>query len=142
MTRIFNWVLSHPKSVLLLLLLLTGMAVNQMRQIHIETDMEAMLPHDSDAFINKQLLEERFGATDMVIIGMINEGSEGIYNQHSLALVDELTNWLQEQPQFRTLALNDLLSLSTIKDIQGSEAGLDVAQFMPEVPRTASRSNT
>lgn len=139
MTRIFNWVLSHPKIVLLVLLLATGAAVNQMRQIHIETDMEAMLPHDSDAFINKQVLEERFGTTDMVIIGMLNDGKDGIYNPRSLALVDELTNWLQEQPQFRTLALNDLLSLATIKDIRGSEAGLDVEQFMPEVPESSEQ---
>ncbi|MDQ6966519.1 MAG: MMPL family transporter, partial [Mariprofundaceae bacterium] len=139
MQRIFNWVLSHPKSVVLLLLLLTGLAVSQMRHIHIETDMDAMLPKHSDAYINKQVLEDRFGSSDMVIIGVINDEKEGIYNTHSLKLVEEMTDWLAEQPQFRTLALNDLLSLATIKDIRGSEAGLDVEKFMDGVPETQAQ---
>jgi len=139
MKRIFNWVLTHPKSVLLLLVLTTAIAVNQMRQIHIETDMDAMLPHHSDAYINKQVLEERFGSSDMVIIGMTNDDKEGIYNQRSLALVQELTDWLAEQPLFRTLALNDLLSLATIKDIRGSEAGLDVEPFMDGLPENQAQ---
>jgi len=129
MKSVFNWVLNHPKVVLLLLLLITGMAVNQMRHIHIETDVDAMLPKHSDAYLNKQILEERFGSSDMVIIGIINE-KNGIYNKETLAMVQELTDWLGEQPLFRTLALNDLLSLATIKDIRGSEYGMDVVPFM------------
>jgi len=129
MKNIFNWVLNHPKVVLALLLVITGLAVNQMRHIHIETDVDAMLPKHSDAYLNKQVLEERFGSSDMVIIGIINE-KNGIYNKETLAMVQELTDWLREQPLFRTLALNDLLSLATIKDIQGSEYGMDVVPFM------------
>ncbi|MDT8376113.1 MAG: MMPL family transporter [Mariprofundaceae bacterium] len=136
MKQIFNRVLTHPKSVLLLLLLATVLAASQMRHIYIETDMDAMLPKHSDAYINKQVLEERFGSTDMLIIGVINDEEGGIYNKRSLALVQELTDWLAEQPHFRTLALNDLLSLSTIKDIRGSENGLDVEKFMDGVPQT------
>ena len=139
MKQIFNWVLTHPKSVLLMLLLTTVLAVSQMRHIHIETDMDAMLPKHSDAYINKQVLEERFGSVDMVIIGIINDAKDGVYNTKSLTLVQELTDWLAEQPQFRTLALNDLLSLATIKDIRGSEAGLDVEPFMDGVPESQTQ---
>jgi len=135
MKTIFNWVLTHPKLILLLLLAITAVAANQARYIHIETDVDAMLPKHSDAYLNKQVLEERFGSTDMVIIGILNE-KEGIYNQQNLALVEELTNWLGEQPLFRTLALNDLLSLATIKDIRGTEFGMDVEPFMDAVPET------
>jgi len=139
MKRIFNWVLTHPKSVLLVLVLATVLAASQMRHIYIETDMDAMLPKHSDAYINKQVLEERFGSTDSVIIGIINNEKDGVYNTESLKLVQELTDWLAEQPHFRTIALNDLLSLATIKDIRGSEAGLDVEKFMDGVPETQAR---
>jgi len=118
----------------LMLLLTTALAASQMRNLHIETDMDAMLPKHSDAYVNKQVLEERFGSTDLVIVGIINDKKDGIYNTHSLAIIQELTNWMEEQPLFRTLALNDLLSLDTIKDIRGSEAGLDVEQFMDGLP--------
>ncbi len=139
MKNIFNWVLTHPKSILLLLILMTGLAASQMRHIHIETDMEAMLPKHSDAFINKQILEEKFGSVDMLIIGVINDEKDGVYNMHSLSLVQELTDWLAEQPYFRTVALNDLLSLATIKDIRGSEAGMDVELFMDGVPENQAQ---
>jgi len=139
MQRIFNWVLTHPKSVLLVLVLATILAASQMRHIYIETDMDAMLPKHSDAYINKQVLEERFGTTDSVIIGIINDEKDGVYNTSSLKLVQELTDWLGEQPYFRTLALNDLLSLATIKDIRGSDAGLDVEKFMDGVPESQAQ---
>ncbi len=132
MHTLFEWVLKHPKSVLLFLLLLTGLAGSQMRHLKMETDLEQMLPKTLDAYVNKQVLEERFGATDMVVFGIFNDAEEGIYNPHSLALVAELTDWLQSRKEFRTLAMNDLLSLSTVKDIRGTADGLDVQQFMEE----------
>ena len=135
MHKLFNWILEHPKTVLFLLFVLTAMAVNQMRSIHIETDTDAMLPKHSDAYINKQVLDEKFGSSDLVIIGLINK-QDGVYNKHTLSLVQELTDWLGEQPLLRTLSLNDLLSLATIKDIRGSASGLDVEPFMDGVPET------
>lgn len=135
MHKLFSWILEHPKSVLLLLFIITAIAANQMRSIHIETDTDAMLPKHSDAYINKQVLDEKFGSSDLVIIGILNK-KEGVYNQHTLALVQELTDWLGEQPLLRTLSLNDLLSLATIKDIRGSASGLDVEPFMDGVPQS------
>jgi len=135
MHKIFNWILDHPKTVLVMLFVFTALAMNAMRSIHIETDTDAMLPKHSDAYINKQVLDEKFGSSDLVIVGLINK-KDGIYNQHTLSLVQELTDWMGEQPLLRTLSLNDLLSLSTIKDIRGSASGLDVEPFMDGVPET------
>ncbi len=135
MHKLFTWILEHPKAVLLMLFVITAMAANQMRHVHIETDTDAMLPKDSEAYINKQVLDEKFGSSDLVIIGIINK-QEGVYNKHTLGLVQELTDWLAEQPLLRTLSLNDLLSLATIKDIRGSASGLDVEPFMDGVPQT------
>ncbi len=135
MNKLFTWILEHPKSVLLMLFVFTALALNGMRSIHIETDTDAMLPKDSTAYINKQVLDEKYGSSDLVIVGIINE-KDGVYNKETLALVQELTDWMGEQPLLRTLSLNDLLSLSTIKDIRGSASGLDVEPFMDEVPET------
>lgn len=134
MKQLFDWVLRHPKSIIVLLIAVTGLAIGQMRNLQLETDLEAMLPKDLDAYINKHVLEERFGAEDMVVIGILNETPEGVYNPHTLKLVAELTDWLQTRSEFQTLALNDLLSLSTIKDIRGTDEGLDVGRFMEDVP--------
>ena len=131
MKSIFNWVLSHPKLVLLGLLIFTVLAGSQLQHLKSETDIESMLPRTLDAYVNKKVLEEKFGAADMVVIGIVNE-KEGIYSPGSLKIVAEMSDWMQQQPEFETLALNDLLSLSTIKDIHGTADGLDVEQFMEE----------
>jgi len=141
MKQLFDWVLRHPKWIIVLLIAVTGLAMNQMRNLQLETDIEAMLPKDLDAYVNKYVLEERFGAEDMVVIGILNETQEGVYNPHTLQLVAELTDWLQTRSEFQTLALNDLLSLSTIKDIRGTEEGLEVEQFMEDVPEDAEAIN-
>ena len=135
MNKLFTWILEHPKSVLVMLFVLTAVSLNAMRSIHIETDVDAMLPKHSDAYINKQVLDNTFGSSDLVIVGILNK-EKGIYNEHTLGLVQELTDWMSDQPLLRTLSLNDLLSLATIKDIQGSASGLDVEPFMDGVPKT------
>ena len=72
--------LRHPKWIIVLLIAVTGLAVGQMRNLQLETDLEAMLPKDLDAYVNKYVLEERFGAEDMVVIGILNDTPEGVYN--------------------------------------------------------------
>ncbi|MFQ5345981.1 MAG: RND family transporter, partial [Mariprofundus sp.] len=88
-------------------------------------------PHSMDAYTNKKKLEKIFSSADMVVIGITNDqDQDGIYNPHTLKLVDELTGWLQMHKEFRTLALSDLMSLSTIKDIRGTADGMEVGHFM------------
>ncbi len=77
MTRLFRWIVDHPKSTLLLVLLTTVLLASQMRHMRMETNIEEMLPKTMDAYINKQVLEERFGAADMVVIGILNDAPRG-----------------------------------------------------------------
>lgn len=127
----FEFTVKRAWWILLLLALVTAGFVSQMSKLHLETNIEEMLPKDMDAYLNKQRLEKDFNAADMVVIGILKKDQEGIYNAHSLALVDELTQWLRTRKEFRTLALADLMSLSTIKNIRGTEDGMEVEEFMP-----------
>ena len=131
MKPLFERIVHRAWWVLLFLLLVTVGFASQMSKLHLETNIEEMLPKNMDAYLNKQRLEKDFNAADMVVIGILKDDKEGIYNAHTLALVDELTQWLRTRKEFRTLALADLMSLSTIKDIRGTEDGMDVVPFMP-----------
>ncbi|RMF11616.1 MAG: RND family transporter [Candidatus Dadabacteria bacterium] len=136
MERLFRQVVHHPWVILLLLVLMTVGLGSQLPKTTMETNIEEMLPKALDAYINKKRLEEDFNAADMVVIGILNETDpHGIYNPHTLKLVDELTNWLRTRKEFRTIGLSDLLSLSTIKDIRGTADGMEVELFMPSPPK-------
>ncbi len=136
MEGMFRQIVRHPWVVLLLLVLVTAGLGSQLPKTTMETNIEEMLPKDLDAYINKKRLEKDFNAADMVVIGILNETDPaGIYNPHTLKLVDELTNWLRTRKEFRTVGLSDLLSLSTIKDIRGTADGMEVEPFMPSPPK-------
>ncbi len=131
MTILFERIARHPWLVLLFVVLATAGFVSQLPKLTMETNLERMLPEGMDAHINYLKLEKLFGTSNMVVIGIENNGADGIYNPHTLALVEELTHWLQTRKEFRSLALADLMSLSTIKDIRGTADGMDVERFMP-----------
>jgi len=133
MQNLFSLIVHRAWPVLILLAVITGGFVSQLPKIKMETNIENMLPHSMDAYLNKKKLEKLFSSADMVVIGITNDQSpDGIYNPHTLKLVDELTGWLQMHKEFRTLALSDLMSLSTIKDIRGTPDGMQVEHFMRE----------
>jgi len=133
----FSSIVKRAWLVLILLAIVTTASITQLPHLRMETNIEDMLPKSMDAYINKKKLEKLFSSTDMVVIGILNETHpEGIYNPHTLRLVDELTNWLKTRKEFRTLALSDLMSLSTIKDIRGTADGMEVERFMPQPATT------
>ncbi|MDQ6982249.1 MAG: hypothetical protein Q9M08_04485, partial [Mariprofundus sp.] len=92
MQTVFSFIVHRAWVVLILLAVVTAGFVSQLPKIKMETNIENMLPHSMDAYANKQQLEKLFSSTDMVVIGITNRQSpEGIYNPHTLKLVDEIT---------------------------------------------------
>jgi len=131
MKPLFSLVTRYAWLVLVVLVLITGGFASQLPHLKMETNLEKMLPDGMDAYVNRLELEKVFSSSDMVVIGIENTSEQGIYNPHTLALIDELTQWLKTRKEFRTLALSDLMSLSTIKDIRGTADGMEVERFMP-----------
>jgi len=142
MSSIFSFIVRRAWWILILLALLTAGFVSQLSHLKMETNIEEMLPKNMDAYTNKKKLEKIFSSADMVVIGITNYNNpQGIYNPHTLQLVDELTQWMKQHKEFRTLALADLMSLSTLKDIRGTADGMEVEQFM-ERPLSSAKDIT
>ncbi|MBL4759950.1 MAG: RND family transporter [Mariprofundaceae bacterium] len=131
MSSIFSFIVHRAWWVLVLIALITAGFASQLSHLKMETDISEMLPHSLDAYSNKKKLEKVFSSADMVVIGITNlDNPNGIYNAHTLKLVDELTQWLKMRKEFRTLALADLMSIATLKDMRGTADGMEVEQFM------------
>ncbi len=131
MSSIFSFIVRRAWWILILIALITGGFVSQLSSLKMETNIENMLPKSMDAYTNKKKLEKVFSSADMVVVGITNyHNPQGIYNPHTLQLIDELTQWMKQHKEFQTLALADLMSLSTIKDIRGTADGMEVEQFM------------
>jgi len=141
MQTFFSFIVHRAWVILILLSIATVGFVSQVPNLKMETNLEEMLPKSMDAYTNKKKLEKLFSSADMVVIGIENTGEQGIYQPHTLALVEEITQWLKTRKEFRTLALADLMSLSTIKDLRGTEDGMEVELFMPQALTQQNQMN-
>ena len=134
MKTIFEWTTTYPKTVLLILLLMTGFLGSRMGNITMETDSDAMMPEGHPAILYNDQVEDVFGIRDAMIVGIVNEEQGGVFNPGTLALVKRLTESIAALKGVVAITDDDVVSLSTIDNILGTENGFEVAKFMETLP--------
>ena len=136
MKRLNFWIIHHPKTVLALVIATTVIAVMQLPKLRTETNLESMFPDDHPVITYNDLAEEWFEVKDAIVIGVFNKGANGIYNSDSLSLIKEITDALKDMDGILNRKKSDIISLSSLDNIVGTELGMDVTPFMKEVPRS------
>ena len=132
--RFFSWVVGHPKSLILLgILLLAGMA-SQMIHLQKDTRADAFLAADNPALVYKDKVKEQFGLADPIVIAVVNETESGIFNPETLALVDQISQQLMD---IENIDPDRVVSLATENNITGNDEGMDVTPFFEPFPETA-----
>ena len=71
----------------------TIVAGMQMRNLRFESDAEAMIPPDDPVQRYNDLIEDRFGIRDLIIVGVLNDNPEenGVFNPRTLGIVKEFS---------------------------------------------------
>lgn len=133
MKRFLTFVIDHPRITLLMVGILTLFFFLNLKGTRMETDIEAFLPQKHPAIIFDNLVEDIFGVKSDMMLAVVNKGPEGIYNTESLALLQRLTEKLQAM---KGIISEDVDSLANLKNIVGTEEGMDVSPFMEEAPQT------
>ncbi|GAA6150895.1 efflux RND transporter permease subunit [Pseudoteredinibacter isoporae] len=83
--RLMQWSFDHPKRVFWATGLLCLLALVMFPRLSVDTDPENMLPHQHPARVLHEEIKQRFGLSDMVVLGIVNERhAQGIYNARSL----------------------------------------------------------
>lgn len=127
----------RPRTVYLMVLVLTLALGALIPRIHVDTDPENMLPADQPDRVFHNLVEQRFTLHDAIVVGAVNEDHpDGVFNPESLSALVELTDAI--------LALDgvidrDLMSLSTADNI--TQAGPGTIRFewmMQQAPEDAA----
>jgi predicted RND superfamily exporter protein len=103
------------------------------RTLRFETDVETMMPEHHPVFIYNKQVEELFDAKKRIIVGIINEGPNGVFNPDTLKLVEKMSLKIE---QMDGIIGEDLISLQTLDNIVGSEEGLEVVRLMETAPQT------
>ncbi len=125
---------AYPRLSLCLSVCLTLMLMYFIPTLEKDTRSDAFMPADHPALLLSEKARETFGLGDPMIIAIINKSPEGIFNPHTLQLVDWLTSQLEN---IDNLDPEEITSLATENNIIGTAEGMTVEPFFEAPPTTA-----
>ncbi len=133
MERMLNKLIRFPKTIIVVLLLITiAFFMVMKKNSRMETDLDEYMPQDHPAFVYSDEMKEVFDIKDGIIIAIENEA--GIYQTETLQKIKDLTKALGKMDEIEK---SDVTSLYTADNIIGTEEGLDVKAFYKRVPKIA-----
>jgi uncharacterized protein len=128
MDKLAKWIIRWPWITLGILLLITGFFLAGIPRLQINNSVDSMLPADHPARLLYDDVNDTFGGTDVMVIAV---HSEDIFSETTLTQVIELTEAFQRLP-----GVDEVVSLSTAKRMDGEDGNLAVRDLMPAVPES------
>lgn len=128
---VFWRITAFPKTFIALGLALIIVCASYIPTLVKDTRSDAFLPDDEPALVYRDKVKDIFGLTDPMVVAVVNDGPQGVFNPNSLALVD----WLSKEiAGLENVDPDRITSLATENNITGYEAGMRVEPFWEEVP--------
>ncbi len=138
MESFFRSIIRFRWLVIALVVGCTVLAWLQMSRLRFESDAEAMIPANDPVLHYSDLVEERFGIRDLIIIGVLNRNPDenGVFNPRTLGIVKEFSEQIALLPGIKAVRDEDVASVATMDNITGTADGMAVNPFMEDVPDT------
>jgi len=136
MEKLFRFIIRHPWTTILSILLLTVLLASQLPKMHLETDVDAYMPDEHPAIIYERKIDDIFSYHESMAIAIFNEGPDGVFNPQTLAKIKRLTEQIAQVPQVMSQRDDEVKSISTMDNIVGTPEGIEVIPIMEEVPQT------
>lgn len=130
--------IGRPKLVYALTALLMLVTGAMLPMIQIDTDPENMLPAGQADRVFHNEVEKWFGLHDAIVVGVVNEGPEGIYNPTTLGSLQRISEQIL---QIEGVIQPDLMSLAQADNL--TQEGPGVLRFewmMRETPQTQNQA--
>ncbi len=136
--KFYSVVINAPKFVVGLVVLLTLFFATQIN-LTWETDARVYMPKGHPAIIYDEIIEEKFGAKDAIIIGIVND--EGIFNYETLSRIARVTEKVAALDGVVANRMIDVASLSTASFFLGTETSIGAKRLMHTVPESEAEIN-
>jgi predicted RND superfamily exporter protein len=129
--KLTHFSIDHPKLVITLTLILTGLFLFQFPKAHIDTDPENMLEsHQPDRVFYDQVKKD-FGIRDMIVLGITDE--DGIFQLETLGKMARITDAILK---IDGIVVEDLISFTTTDNVTSEGGLMKVRRIMETVPQT------
>lgn len=136
--RFFVAVTAKPKTLVALGFLGILLFAALMPGLQKDTRSDAFIPADHPALKMRDKTRKLFGLEDPLVIAVVNEGEHGVFNPHTLYLLDWLTEQVKRLPQ---IDAERVTSLTTEKSIIGTSDGMLVEPFFEKPPTTQAQAD-
>jgi predicted RND superfamily exporter protein len=114
-------------AVLIASLVILAFFATQVGSLQKNTQTEAFINQDAPSLVYREKVEEIFNLKDPIIVAIVNETDQGIYNKESLNLVKWFSHELK---QVENIDPDVITSLSTESNIEGTEDGMVIDKFV------------
>lgn len=136
--RFFFAVTAKPKTIVTIGILLIVLFAVWIPTLKKDTRADAFIPPDHPALQLRDRTRQLFGLEDPLVIAVVNEGRSGVFNPHTLALVDWLTERVKKLPQVDP---ERVTSLATENNIIGTDDGMLVEPFFERPPLSQAEAD-
>ena len=139
MESIFHTIIRFRFPVIAAVLGVTIAAAMQLQYLRFESDAESMIPPNDPVLHYNDVVEERFGMLDLIIVGVLNDNPQenGVFNPRTLGIVKEFSEKIALLPGIKAVRDEDVTSVATMDNITGTSDGMAVDPFMQEPLRSA-----
>ena len=136
--NIATLIVGNPKKLIFFSLLLMAIIFSALPKLYKDTRSDAFLAADNPALLYREKVKAQFGLSDPIVVAIINESENGVFNPKSLQLLTRLTD---EISALSNINSDRVISLATENNITGSEDGMEVEPFFDEPPSTQAQAN-
>lgn len=136
--RFFLAVTAKPKGVVTVGVLVIVLFALWIPGLKKDTRADAFIPSDHPALQLRDRTKDLFGLEDPLVIAVVNQGENGVFNPHTLSLIEWLTGRVKALPQVDS---SRVTSLATENNIVGIDDGMRVERFFENPPADQAEAN-
>ncbi len=133
MRRFFESITAHPYAVLATGTVVALAFASFMLRLTRDTSPDAFIPKDHQALALNERIEEQFGLTEPIAVGVIRDHPDGIFTTTCLRFIQTLTRTIQDLP---CVATEDVISLATESGVYFDEGIPGFSPLLREIPES------
>ena len=134
MKKFIALITTYPRTVIFINLLTIAILALPIYKIHINPDLQALIPADDPDVIRMEELEEEFGGLDVILIIY---HADDVFAPDGLRMINDLTYALEDLPQ-----LDHVISLTNYEAILSDDETMTVDSFIQDYPETQTESDS
>ena len=127
-TAMTRSMLRHPKKIIAAFVIVTAWFSLQIKDLTINPSVDVFIPEDQPEVIFFKQMREVFGLFNFFIVGVVNEGDNGVFQPDTLQLIKDLSESFEALPK-----VTKVVSLYEFPYIEGDEEGMTVTPLYEEV---------